>query len=62
MIFGNRGTLIFLFGLVFLQIKSQEPDKSPDSDQAQDSVLMLGDVSVVAYRTSGRIHTLPGSI
>jgi iron complex outermembrane recepter protein len=58
----NRGILIFLFALIFLQVKSQEPDKSVSGDQAQDSVLMLGDVSVVAYRTSGRIHTLPGSI
>ena len=62
MIFGNRDTLIFLFAFVFLQVKSQEPDKSVNSYQSQDSVLQLGDVSVVAYRTSGRIHTLPGSI
>ncbi len=62
MIYFNRGTLIFLFVFVFLQVKSQEPAESIHKAQIPDSVLMLGDVSVVAYRTSGRIHTLPGSI
>ncbi|MBK9388653.1 MAG: TonB-dependent receptor [Bacteroidetes bacterium] len=61
MIFNNRGTLIFLFVFVFLQVKSQKPGDSINKGQISDSVMILGDVSVVAYRTSGKIHNLPGS-
>lgn len=53
-----RGVLIFLFLLLFESVRSQEAD----GVTKPDSVLLLDDVSVVAYRTTGKIHNIPGSI
>ena len=57
-----KGGLIVLLVFHFLVVRSQDPEKSVPPGQVPDSIMMLSDVSVVAYRTSGRLHTIPGSI
>jgi iron complex outermembrane receptor protein len=49
--------LIFSFLTTNAQI-----DKKPLTSQSPDTIVLLNDVSVVAYRVSGRLHTLPGSL
>lgn len=57
-----KGAPVILFVLLFLNARSQEPETVVSHSEISDSVKMLSDVSVVAYRTSGRLHSIPGCI
>lgn len=58
----HKVALVILFALFFLNAQTQEPDTLVPHVEIPDSIQMLGDVSVVAYRTTGRLHSIPGSI
>jgi iron complex outermembrane receptor protein len=53
---------IFIFSLLFISWKSFGQYHESDSLQVTDSVHLLEDVKVVAYRFRGRVHTLPGNL
>lgn len=53
------GFLLLLFS--FLVTKAQN-DEKPLTIQPYDTIVLLDEVAVVAYRVSGRLHTLPGSL
>ncbi len=57
-----RGVLIILFLLLFDKALSQKSEREAKPVPVPDSILLLDDVNVVAYRTTGRIHNIPGSI
>ena len=54
--------IISLFLISFLNIEAQQAENDTSSVQIADSVILLNDVSVVAYRVRGRLHTIPGSL
>ena len=58
----QKGAIVILFTLFFLNANSQESERNIPPVHIPDSVWMLSDVSVVAYRTSGKLHSIPGSI
>jgi len=58
----QKGAIVILFTLLFVNANSQESEKNIPSVHIPDSVWMLSDVSVVAYRTRGKLHSIPGSI
>ena len=58
----HKGALVILFAFFFLNSKSQDTKPTSPSAQIPDSIMMLNDVAVVAYRTSGKLHNIPGSI
>lgn len=62
MIVSHKGAFTTLLVLFFLNVHSQVPEKGAPHGEIPDSIQMLGDVSVIAYRTSGRMQSIPGSI
>ncbi|HAM11402.1 MAG: hypothetical protein A2X05_12895 [Bacteroidetes bacterium GWE2_41_25] len=58
----HKGALVILLALFFLNAYSQESEKTITPIQSPDSIWILSDVSVVAYRTSGKLRNIPGSI
>ena len=63
MIKTDKGHLILLLlTLMFNGVKAQNVDNDTITVQSRDSLIILDEINVVAYRVSGRLHNLPGSI
>ena len=60
--FDKHHLVILLFSFSFLNGPSQKVEKPLTSVQKADSVILLNEVNVVAYRVSGHLHTIPGSM
>jgi len=59
---GHRSGALLIFFVIFsLGISAQKPDSTAAFPKWSDSVL-LNNVQVVAYRTTGKLLTIPGSV
>lgn len=54
--------VVLLLLLVFTNAESQQQELPEPLKQAADSAILLNDVTVVAYRVRGRLHTIPGNL